>query len=143
MTKNKVFGLDYSSKSVEESIKFNQEAVDAGNVEVLEGSVSDIPFEDGVFDLVTAFETTYFWPDLENDLKEIHRVLKDDGQILIAVTDTADKEFGEKMLKAIDFLEMNLPTNDEMIKTLESAGFTKISLFIKDIDDYSCYIARK
>ena len=54
-----------------------------GKVKVLEGNVADLPFEDNTFDIVTAFETVYFWPDFVNDLKEVLRVLKDDGSIIV------------------------------------------------------------
>ena len=44
-------------------------------------SVSDLPFSDNSFDIVTAIETYYFWPDKLKNLKEIYRVLKKDGKI--------------------------------------------------------------
>ncbi len=33
-------------------------------------------FEDGKFDVATAFETVYFWPDMLLDFMEVRRVLK-------------------------------------------------------------------
>jgi ubiquinone/menaquinone biosynthesis C-methylase UbiE len=41
---------------------------------------SSLPFKDEKFDLATAFETIYFWPDLVNDFKEVNRVLKSGGK---------------------------------------------------------------
>ena len=79
MTDNKVYGLDYSEIAVEKSAKLNQEAIDDGRCEIIQGSVSQLPFEDNTFDIVTGFETVYFWPDFVNDSKEVRRVLKDDG----------------------------------------------------------------
>ena len=73
MTKDKVYGLDYSEVSVEKSTLRNQEAIDEGRCEIIQGSVSQLPFEDRTFDIATGFETVYFWPDLVNDLKEVHR----------------------------------------------------------------------
>ena len=72
----RVVGIDYSEVSVEKSIKLNQEAIDRGIVNVLQASVSDMPFYDETFDIVTGFETIYFWPDFINDLAEVNRVLK-------------------------------------------------------------------
>lgn len=71
----RVVGIDYSEVSVEKSIELNKEAIEKGNVNVLQASVSDMPFYDGTFDIVTGFETIYFWPDFINDLKEVNRVL--------------------------------------------------------------------
>ena len=77
----RVVGIDYSEVSVEKSKKLNQEFIDMGIVNVLQGSVSEMPFYDETFDIVTGFETIYFWPDFINDLKEVNRVLKKDGLV--------------------------------------------------------------
>ena len=65
-----VVGIDYSEVSVEKSTDLNKQAIDDGKVKVLQGSVSEMPFEDESFDIVTGFETIYFWPDFINDLKD-------------------------------------------------------------------------
>ncbi|WP_225370681.1 class I SAM-dependent methyltransferase [Methanobrevibacter arboriphilus] len=72
----KVYGLDYSEISVEKSEHFNKTAIKEGKVEIIQGSVSKLPFEDETFNIVTGFETVYFWPDFIEDLKEVNRVLK-------------------------------------------------------------------
>ena len=36
-----------------------------------------------MFDLVTAVETHFFWPDLPNDVREVLRVLKPGGTFLL------------------------------------------------------------
>ena len=51
MTENKVYGLDYSEIAVEKSTKLNQDAIDEGRCEVIQGSVSELPFEDNTFDI--------------------------------------------------------------------------------------------
>ena len=42
-----------------------------------------MPFPDGVFDLVTAVETHYFWPDMAADMREVFRVLKPGGGFIL------------------------------------------------------------
>ena len=59
-----VRGIDYSAVSVEKSRKKNRSEIAAGRCEVLQASVTQLPFEEARFDLVTAFETVYFWPEL-------------------------------------------------------------------------------
>ena len=65
-----VKGIDYSPVSVEKSKKVNEAAIAEGRCAVLQGSVADMPFADGGFDAVTAFETVYFWPDLPQCFRE-------------------------------------------------------------------------
>ena len=82
-TAGRVLGVDYSEASVEASREANHDAVADGRVEVQQGSVSRLPFADAMFDLVTAVETHYYWPDLANDAREILRVLKPGGTLLV------------------------------------------------------------
>jgi ubiquinone/menaquinone biosynthesis C-methylase UbiE len=82
-TSGKVYGVDYSETSVAASRKTNQQGITAGRVEIRHGSVSHLPFPDGMFDLATAVETHFYWPDLPADLREVFRVLKPGGALVI------------------------------------------------------------
>ena len=79
----KVFGLDYSPESVNVSRHVNSDLIATGRVDVQPGSVSSLPYPDSTFDLVTAVETHYYWPDPVHDLREILRVLKPGGKLLM------------------------------------------------------------
>ena len=79
----KVFGVDYSEASVAFARETNRDNIDRGRVSIQLGSVSQLPFADGSFDLVTAVETHYYWPDLPNDVREVMRVLKPGGAFAI------------------------------------------------------------
>lgn len=83
----KVIGLDYSAASVAVSRDTNARQIEAERVRIEQGSVAALPFPDRTFDIVTAVETHYYWPDLPQDVREILRVLKPGGQfVLIAET---------------------------------------------------------
>ena len=75
----KVQGIDYSSVSVEKARKVNARAIAAGRCTVQQASVAELPFEAEQFDVVTAFETVYFWPELAQNFREVYRVLKPGG----------------------------------------------------------------
>jgi ubiquinone/menaquinone biosynthesis C-methylase UbiE len=79
----KVYGVDYSETSVVSSQKFNQQWIDERRVDIRHGSVSQLPFPDGMFDLATAIETHFYWPNLLADMREVLRVLKPGGVFLI------------------------------------------------------------
>jgi ubiquinone/menaquinone biosynthesis C-methylase UbiE len=83
----KVMGLDYSAASVAVSRDTNAKEIEAGHVQIEQGSVAALPFSDRTFDIVTAVETHYYWPDLAANAREILRVLKPGGTFaLIAET---------------------------------------------------------
>ncbi len=134
MTDNKVYGLDYSEVAVEKSTKLNQAAIDEGRCEIIQGSVSELPFEDNTFDIITGFETVYFWPDFINDSKEVRRVLKDDG-IMFICNEAVPNEGDERQKELIDLLEMNIYSEDEFDEYLREAGFSDIISFSKNGQD--------
>ena len=141
MTDNKVYGLDYSELSVERSSRLNQKAIDDGKCEIVNGSVSDLPFDDDSFDIVTAFESVYFWPDFVNDLKEVRRVLKDDGIIFIA-NEALPIEDDRRQRDFCDLLDANIYSEDELDESLREAGFSKVVSFTKDsIDSFTGDVA--
>lgn len=70
-----VYGIDISEESVAKARKVNANVLDK-QVFVCQGSAEKLPYEDGKFDLVTAVETVYFWPNLSDCLQEVRRVLK-------------------------------------------------------------------
>jgi len=82
-TEGKTYGVDYSEESVAASRRANQQSIEAGRVEVVQAPVSHLPFPDRMFDLVTAVETHYYWPDLNTDMHELLRVLKPGGVLII------------------------------------------------------------
>lgn len=151
MTENKVYGLDYSEIAVEKSAKLNQSAIDEGRCEIIQGSVSDLPFEDNTFDIVTGFETVYFWPDFVNDSKEVRRVLKDDG-IMFICNEAIPNEEDDRQKELIELLDMKIFSEDEFYEYLHEAGFSDIICFTHEGPDsvnrelvtgWLCVIARK
>lgn len=138
-----VYGIDYSEVSVEKSKELNQSAITKGKVKILQASVSNLPFEDNTFNIITGFETTYFWPDFQNDLKEIYRVLKPKGKILISNTDIGDEENLKTMKEHIELLDMKLYNEEEYQSYLSKAGFKDIKIFRKEKTKWVCVIGFK
>ncbi|MBP5721370.1 MAG: class I SAM-dependent methyltransferase [Bacteroidales bacterium] len=122
--KGNVTGVDYSSVSVEKSKKVNADAIDKGRCNVLEASVSSLPFKDNSFIMATAFETVYFWPDIEKSYAEVKRVLAPGGKFLIVNEDDGLSSNNEKWEKMIE--GMHTYTSDELNKHLTAAGFRDI-----------------
>ena len=98
----------------------HQEIYD-GKVKVLEGNVAKLPFEDNTFDIVTAFETIYFWPDIEKCFGEVKRVLKPGGTFLIGMESNGSDNLIMKFWKR--FIDMELYTDEEISSFLRNNNY--------------------
>lgn len=135
-----VTGIDYSSVSVEKSKKLNAKTISEGRCCVLEASVAALPFEDNKFDVVTAFETVYFWPGLVDCFREVYRVTKTGGIFLICNEATGDTDKNDKWTQLIDGMTIY---RDAQLKTaLREAGFTNIQIH-KNKKDWLCVTGQK
>lgn len=143
ITTGKVVGLDYSEVSVEKSIKLNKKSVDEGKVEVIQGSVSEMPFEDNTFDIITGFETIYFWPDFINDLKEVNRVLKKDGLLFFCNEAVYREGEMDKYDDLVELLDMKIYSEDVLKESLQKTGFKDFEAYTDDDNDWICIIAKK
>ena len=136
-----VTGIDYSPVSVKKSTEVNAAAITDGRCRVLEGNASALPFDDNSFDIVTAFETVYFWPDIEECFRGVRRVLKEGGRFAIVNEDDGLTGNNEKWEKMID--GMHTYTPDELRIHLTAAGFRDIDVKIDDQHHWLTVIATK
>lgn len=77
-----IFGIDHMQESIDVASETNRKYL-GKRVSLSLGDVSKLPYGDESFDLVTAVETIYFWPDILKAFREICRVLVPEGQFLI------------------------------------------------------------
>ena len=113
----------------------------AGRCKVIKGNVAELPFEDGSFDLATAFETVYFWPGLEHCFCEVCRVLKPGGAFMICNESDGTDETSQKYEKIIE--GMKCYTVDELSSALKTAGFAEVRSDHYDGKPWITVIARK
>ena len=114
-------GVDISPASVQVTKKKNSRAVKDGRLQVVQGQAESLPFASNLFDLVTAFETVYFW-DVEKGLAEVYRTLKKGGQLLIVNESQSSKGIEEYE----DEVGFTVYTKDELCKIVKKAGFKNI-----------------
>ena len=137
--KGKVQGIDYSAVSVEKARKVNAGAIADGRCNVQQASVAELPFEAEQFDVVTAFETVYFWPDLPRCFREVYRVLKVGGTFLICNEANGDTDKDERWTEIIG--GMTIYKDTELKAYLEQAGFHEVRIHKKK--GWLCVSAQK
>ena len=134
-----VKGIDYSPVSVEKAREVNRQAIREGRCTILQGSVADMLFADGWFDVATAFETVYFWPDLPRCFREVFRVLKPGGTFRIC-NECSDPVKDSKWPEIIN--GMTVYRDTQLKDTLEQAGFRDVQIR-RNRMGWLCVTARK
>ena len=136
----KVTGIDYSEISVIKSQKINKEEIENKRCKILQGNVMKLPFGNETFDIITAFETIYFWPDINEAFKQVYRVLKVSGTFMICNESNGENSKEEKWTKIIQ--GMKIYNSEQVKKSLEGAGFTDIKIH-KNKKGWLCVVCKK
>lgn len=136
-----VTAIDYSPLSVERSTAYNQAAIEQGRCTVRQGDASNLDFPPERFELVTAFETVYFWPGIERCFQQVAGVLKPDGAFLIVNESDGTDATGLKYEKIID--GMRCYTAEQLTQALKGAGFGRVRVVHADNRPWMAVIAEK
>jgi len=127
------------------AMRTNKQWIDIARVEVREASVSGLPFSDGAFDVITAVETHFWWPALPTDLREVLRVLKPSGRLIViaevykgakSFTSRAVERYSEKTGMA--FLSV-----EEHRELLKNAGYSDVQVITEPSKGWICCIGSK
>jgi ubiquinone/menaquinone biosynthesis C-methylase UbiE len=144
-TQGKVYGVDYSDESVAAAKRTNARWIELGRVEIRNGSVSRLPFPDGMFDLVTAVETHFWWPNLPGDLREVFRVLKPGGTLVVIAeiykgANTMAAKLAEKYASRTSMVLLSV---DEHRELFTNAGYANVQIIEKRDKGWICGIGTK
>ena len=121
----KVYGIDISAESVAKARNVNKRLV-GSQVFVEQGSADSLPWEDQKFDVVTAVETVYFWPNLPKCFLEVRRVLKSGGQFAIMLEVIEGDSVWTNVVEG-----MTVYSPEQLKEMLEQAGFGDVKIFRK------------
>lgn len=78
------YGCDHSEDMVRLTEKNNRDLIANGKVSLHHSQAHSLPVEDCCLNSVLTVNTIYFWDDPRSVLKEIRRVLVNDGKLVIA-----------------------------------------------------------
>lgn len=139
----KVYGVDYSELCVKKSLELNRKNVLCRKAVIEQASVSELPFEDNTFDKIIAVETYYFWPDKLNDLKEVLRVLKRGGRLMLVFEMLFDEQDPDKWTAVEKRLDIQAVREEDIHNMLRDAGFINIETYTKEGTSWLCAVGEK
>jgi len=144
-SQGKVYGVDFSAESVAFARRINKQWIDTGRVEIREASVSQLPFSADLFNVVTAVETHFWWPDLPSDMREVLRVLKPGGVLIIIAevykgANTVTAKLAEKYALLSG---MKLLTANEHRELFANAGYSDVQIIEEPRKGWICGIGKK
>jgi ubiquinone/menaquinone biosynthesis C-methylase UbiE len=111
-------GIDHSPDM---ETAFRRRAADliaAGKLELKASDSTRLPWPDGSFDGAFAVHTLYFWPDLGRQLREIGRVLRRGGRLVVAF-----RERNAESEAAVPASIYRLRSRDEVLAVMAESGF--------------------
>jgi len=144
-TQGKVYGIDYSDESIAASKRENARWIALGRVEIRHGSVSELPFPAGMFDLVTAVETHFWWPDLPGDMREVLRVMKPGGSVILIAevykgANTRTAKLAEKYASRTGMTLLSVHEHGEL---LAKAGCSDVQVIEERAKGWICSVGSK
>jgi ubiquinone/menaquinone biosynthesis C-methylase UbiE len=144
-TEGKVHGVDYSNESVAATKRTNARWIDLGRVEVRHAPVSQLPFPDGIFDLVIGVETHFWWPNLPGDMREIIRATKPGGTLILIAeiykrANTRVSKLAEKYAARAGMMLLSV---DEHRELFTNAGYSDVQVIEKRKKGWICAFGRK
>ncbi|MBR3569480.1 MAG: class I SAM-dependent methyltransferase [Oscillibacter sp.] len=134
-------GVDYAPLSVRTAAAKNRAAILAGRCQVVEGNAMSLPLPDDSFDLVTAFETVYFWLSIVDGFREAYRVLRPGGTFMIVNELNGRNGVGEEYEKIIK--RMTIYTSEDLEAALKMAGFPRVRVVNNNNLLWMCVMAGK
>jgi ubiquinone/menaquinone biosynthesis C-methylase UbiE len=144
-THGKVCAIDHSPESVAATKKMNARWINLGPVEVCHGAVSQLPFPAGMFDLVTAVETHFWWADLPGPMREVFRVMNPGGTLIPVAeiykgANTMSAKLAEKHASQTGLALLSI---DEHRELCTNAGYPQVQIIEEHAKGWICVIGRK
>lgn len=121
-------GCDFSEAMVTEATELNTAYVNNGQARFQLASADALPFSAESFDKIFTVNTIYFWDNPTGVLDEMKRVLKQDGQLLIALR-------SKSVMESYPFTQYGfIMYNADDLNTLLSENGFKITRILEEYE---------
>lgn len=124
-----IYGIDHSKSMTEEASKFNADHIKEGFVSLYQSEASNMEiFKNNYFDNAVCIATAGFFQDLKLVIKEMHRVLKPEGELILVqqIHDTGRLTKDQK--KNSEISNFKIFSQQELKKSFTEAGFSKVEI---------------
>lgn len=119
--RGEVVGVDRATEMLARGATEFADLVRAGRLRLLDGTIESLPLDDASIDGLCTVNTVYFWTDRERAAKELARVVRPGGRVVITFLPRARMaEFGPPT----SIFRYTEP--DEVEALLRGAGFTDV-----------------
>jgi ubiquinone/menaquinone biosynthesis C-methylase UbiE len=119
----RVVGMDISDEMVRRA---RQKSAEFGNLVFVVGGVEEIPWEANFFDHAISVESSYYWPDPAQGIRELHRVLRDKGSAWILINFYRDNPYCHQWAEKLQ-VPVHLFSAEEWKQFFHEAGFGEIT----------------
>ncbi len=144
LKKAQVVCLDYSEDMLDVARK-RFELYDANNIEIIQGDVSDIKYDDETFDIVISMNGFHVFSDKEKADKEVNRVLKKGGILVASYYIQGENKLTDWLVENIltkkGWFTSPFENRDSLLKKLEKMSYKIEDFKIEGSMVY--FIARK
>ena len=118
-----VSGIDFSDAMLAQACKANKKFISEKRVAIQKGNCINMPYPNEAFEKACTSNTVYFWENPKKNFKEIFRVLKKNG---ILVVGFRDRNQMEKLPFSKDIFSFY--SAEEIKSLLFDSGFTDVSI---------------
>jgi ubiquinone/menaquinone biosynthesis C-methylase UbiE len=123
-TDGHVIGIDLSPLMVQVASRRNAQAVKAGRVVLSQGNITSLPVEDHYFDKIMTIHTLYFWSDAARTVRELYRVLKPGGRLVITLSTGKINAKGEVEV----WSQLQSALEKQVMPAMQQEGFQSMRL---------------
>jgi SAM-dependent methyltransferase len=123
VSEGRVVGMDISDEMVRRA---RRNCAELAHVMFVAGGVEEIPWEGQFFDKVISVESAYYWPDPAAGLREIFRVLRENGAAWILINYYRDNPHCHQWGPLLP-VPTKLLSTDEWSQLFRDAGFVDVA----------------
>jgi SAM-dependent methyltransferase/carbon monoxide dehydrogenase subunit G len=121
---HRVAGIDLSDLQIDLALRNLGDRIAAGTADIIQGDAAALPWPDDTFTVVTSMETFAGFPDPEQVLAEMFRVLRPGGRLVVNIGEAVPSGTPTQRRWGLLWLW----ADDTVQRMVEQAGFTDVTM---------------